>query len=121
MCEQCETGETELDKEQSPTQFQGEDNQTVTLVFEPIGIDTENLAEDVEFDNDEFRRGLKEASYLGGLYTGLLNAGFPLEDASNYIFAKMNADMNIKIAELNSQAQIQVSKNKSEVIDNQQL
>lgn len=83
------------------------------LFFEPLELGTDNLAEDdrIQLDNDEFARGLKDASYACGMYTALLNCGFSMEDAVAYIFNRMNVDHNIETTKISANANIEVSKN----------
>lgn len=83
------------------------------LFFEPLEISTENLAEDinVQYDKNEFIKGLKDASYFAGLYTGLINAAFTQEDAITLIFNRMNIENNIEISKINANSNIECSKN----------
>lgn len=89
----------------------------------PLEITTDNLAEDVniQLDKDEFIRGLKDASYVCGMYTALVNCGISLDDAVVYIFNRMNIDNNIKISEISANSSIEVSKNASSLKDKDML
>lgn len=116
MCENCEninTLEEDLDKTIENTE---------SLFFAtPLIFDTENLAEDIQFDKDEFNKGIKQASYDCGIFTALINSGISYDDAIAYIFTLKNVDMNIKIAEINGNSAIEASKNQKTLLDNQQL
>ena len=83
----------------------------VIMFCEPLLISTDNLAEDIQLDKDEFIRGLKDASYFSGMYTGLINSGMSMEDTVALIFNFMNVNHNIKTTEISANANIEVSKN----------
>jgi hypothetical protein len=124
MCEQCETQTEVKTKQLSSTPLLSETEVTgdqTIIFFEPFEISTENLAEDVEFDKDEFKRGLKEGSYVAGLFTALINSGIDLESATTFILNNQNIEMNTEITKIQTNAQIEASKNKSVVIESQQL
>jgi len=83
------------------------------LFFEPLEISTDNLVEDtnIQLDNNEFIKGLKDASYYSGFYTGLINSGLSMDDSVTLILNKMNVDHSIQITTINSNASIECSKN----------
>jgi len=83
----------------------------VIMFCEPLLISTDNLAENVQLDKDEFIRGLKDSSYFAGMYTGLINSGMSMEDTVALIFNFMNVNHNIKTTEISANANIEVSKN----------
>jgi len=95
----------------------------MVIFCEPLFISTENLAEDVgiQFDKTEFVRGLKDSSYFAGMYTGLINAGFSVEDSVATIFNKMNIENNIKVSEISANSSIEVSKHVSNAKENSEL
>lgn len=118
MCNSCkdntqpEVKELELPKlESSP--LSSDSTSDLIMFFEPLELGTDNLAEDdrIQLDNDEFVRGLKDASYACGMYTALINVGFSMEDAVAYIFNRMNVDHNIETTKISANANIEVSKN----------
>jgi hypothetical protein len=110
----------ENDINQNSQNIQEPEYEQLTMFCEPIYLDTENV-EDLQLDKIEFEKGLKEVSYLSGMVTGLINIGIPLEEAINYLYARLNSDMNIKIAEINCKASIESSKNTSIIMDKQQV
>lgn len=83
--------------------------QELTEVVPPIYIETDNL-DNVEYDQEDFARGVKDISYLCGQITALVNTGLPPEVALDYLFnLKLNNDNienSIKLTELNSETQI---------------
>lgn len=111
------------EKELTPslTESQTIDSDTPLILCEPLEISTDNLGEKLEFNEDEFQKGLKEVSYYCGMYTGLINAGVPVDDATGFLFNHMSMTMNIKISEITANASIESSKNTSIKIDNQSL
>lgn len=123
MCEQCDS-KVEVSTEQlSPTLLsqQGEMADQPILFFEPFEISTENLVEEVQYDKDEFKRGLKEGSHIAGLFTALTNSGIDLESATTFILNNQNINMNIEIAKIQANAQVEASKNKALVVESNQL
>jgi len=85
----------------------------VILFFEPLEISNENLVEDsnIQLDSDEFKRGLKDSSYLSGFYTGLINSGISMDDSITLILNKMNVDHSVQITNINANSSIEASKN----------
>jgi len=85
----------------------------VILFFEPLEISTDNLTEDtnIQLDSYEFKRGLKDSSYYAGIYTGLINSGFSMDDSITLILNKMNVDHSVQITNINANASIEASKN----------
>ena len=90
----------------SPTQ-----SSDVILFFEPLEINTSNLAENtIQLDNEEFMRGLKDSSYVCGMYTGLLNSGISVEDAIEIVIGKLNIEHSLEVVKINASASIECSK-----------
>lgn len=127
MCEECKgttkpevTAETLAELKIASTPSSDSD---VIMFFDPLDIGTDNLAEDIniQLDRDEFIKGLKDVSRVCGMYTGLLNAGWSLEDSVAYIFNKMNVDHNIEVAKINANSNVEVSKNASMIKDKESL
>jgi len=85
----------------------------VILFFEPLEINMDGLSENIniQLDNEEFIKGLKDVSYACGMYTGLINTGFSIDDAIEIILGKMNIEHNIEIAKISANATIESSKN----------
>jgi len=119
MCDKCsETNKEELTQ---LAEIQTNESDAPLILCEPLGISTDNLAEDLQFDAIEFKKGLKDSSYFSGMYTGFINAGIPVEDSISLIIGKLNLEMNIKLSEITSKTNIEVSKNSSLNSDKQGL
>ena len=95
----------------------------VILFFEPLEISTSNLSENrnIQLDNEEFIKGLKDVSYACGMYTGLLNSGISVEDAIEIIIGKMNIEHSLEVAKINANASIESSKNATLVKEKEML
>jgi len=102
----------------SPTQ-----SSDVILFFEPLEINTSNLAENtnIQLDNEEFIKGLKDVSYACGMYTGLINSGFSVEDAIEIVIGKLNIEHSLEVAKINANASIECSKNATLVKEKEML
>jgi hypothetical protein len=117
MCDNCEN-QNMLEEEDLDGTVE---NNELTYFATPLIFDTENLAEDIKFDKDEFNKGIKKVSYDCGIFTALINSGMAYEDAFAYIIALKNIEMNIKLAEINGNATVEASKNQKAILENQQL
>ena len=73
----------------------------------PIYFDAEN---GYPINNDEFNRGVKDASYIVGMYATLVGAGVPMarafEFASDMYSTDKVLDNNMKVSECQAQASI---------------
>ena len=85
----------------------------VILFFEPLEINMDGLSENIniQLDNEEFIKGLKDVSYACGMYTGLLNSGISVEDAIEIVIGKMNIEHSLEVTKINANASIECSKN----------
>ena len=96
------------------------------LFFEPLEINMSNLSNlsenrNVQLDENEFMRGLKDSSYVSGIYTGLLNSGISVEDAIEIVISKMNIEHSLEVAKINANASIECSKNATLVKEKEML
>ena len=77
----------------------------------PIYFDTET---GYLINNDEFNRGVKDASYIIGMYATLVGAGVPMakafEFASDMYSTDKVLDNNMKVSECQAQASIDNAK-----------
>lgn len=71
----------------------------------PIEIDFE------DYDVEEFKRGIKEASYVSGKITALFNAGLSESSILDYIITAETIKHNLKTAEINKSMNIEISRN----------
>lgn len=84
------------------------------IVIPPVELDIENL-KDIQINKKEFQAGIKDGSRLAGYITALKNVGFDNESVLSLLLNKDNIDHNIKIAEINNEANIEISKNQQNV------
>lgn len=124
MCNKCTEGKitSEQDLAIDPEELQVEDSSQQPLILvPPLSLSTVNLAEDIEFDEDEFNKGLSIGSYYSGIYTAFVNAGIPVDDCTVFVSNLMNVKMNLSIAEINSKTTIESSKNVNIVREKESL
>lgn len=107
MCEHCE------DIQEQDEQYQEEfcddllENQGVTADFALPSFEIP-----MEFyDSEKFFKGIDDASYMAGFITALANTGIPSIEVLAYLIQKDTIEMNLKMAEINKEANIAVSKN----------
>lgn len=78
-----------------------------------ILLNSNNLA-DIEINEDMFRHGVDDMSFLCGQITALVNVGIQPSMALSFICDKYTGDKaaeyNLKISEMNSKANIECSK-----------
>lgn len=110
-----EDDEEEMLEECDCEECSGDDS--LELFFPPMSLKDLNI----DYDADQFTKGLKEASYVAGLYTGLINCGMSIKDSKNYIFGLMNCKLNVDLAEITSKATVEASKNASVANEKQQI
>lgn len=91
-----------------------ETNYTDTLL-PPIEIDLDT------YNQEDFMKGIDDASYLAGFITGILNAGVSEEFVLTYLINKETIEYNIKSIELNNKANVEISKNQKIMLERQEL
>jgi len=62
------------------------------------------------YDDSEFYKGIKDASYLSGHITALLNAGLTEGFVLDYLLNQMNVKHNLEVAKINANMNIEMSK-----------
>jgi hypothetical protein len=105
-------------KEQTNEDCMHDDN--VVYMYPPIDMNSESV-EDSKYNLDEFKCGIKDASYYAGFFTALVNSGMNTEDAINVLLTDVNIKVNIKLAEINKDTAIQSSKNTALVSEKQMI
>ena len=65
---------------------------------------------DVDIDSVEFRKGLKEYSYIAGAITAMTNAGASAVDALGYLLNVKIAEVNMVAMKLKCKAQVDSAK-----------
>lgn len=73
------------------------------------------------YDNDEFKKGITETSYLAGTITALLNTGVSEGFILEYLINKDTIQHNLDVTKLNNNAQIEISKNQKMSLDKQEI
>lgn len=124
MCEKCkEPIDEELDEllDSDKDSKKVVDIEEAIYYFEPLALNTENLAEDIKFNKDEFNRGVKNASYYAGMYAAYINAGMSNIDAYTLVITEKQIELSTKVAEINSKTAIESSKNQSIMIEKNSL
>lgn len=119
MCDKCSEHSKEVPVQL--TEIQTTESDSPLILCDPMAISTDNLAEDIEFDVAEFKRGLKDSSYFAGMYTGYINAGIPVDDCVSLMIGKLNLEMNVQLSEITAKTNIEVSKYKSIEVEKQTL
>ena len=74
-----------------------------------------------DYDMEEFKRGLNEASHLAGTITAILNTGVSEGFVLDYLLNKENITHNIKVAEINKEMNIEMSKSQKATQDKFEL
>lgn len=92
----------ELDEEQLQELLSGSDE---IDKLPPIEIDFE------DYDVKEFKRGIDESSYVAGVVTALFNAGLSESSVLDYILTTSSIKHNKEVAEMNRDANVEMSKN----------
>jgi hypothetical protein len=87
----------------------------------PIFMNTENIAEKIKYDEDEFQDGVNSFSKLCGQITALMNAGLSESSILQLISNMDILENNLKITESNNHASIEMSKNQKVLIQNEEL
>lgn len=102
-CEDCECEDVDTTDVEEVEEDYGE----FEPVEFPIYFDTEK---GYPINNDEFNRGVKDASYIVGMYATLVGAGVPMakafEFASDMYSTDRVLDNNMKVSECQAQASI---------------
>ena len=120
MCDKCanieqELGTTELEQGE---QLEGSEFHTDSseIILPPI-----ELSFDYFEDSEDFQRGISEAMHLCGYITAIANTGISSLEILGFLMNKDTIEMNIKLAEINKEMAIAVSKNQLVNLEKNQL
>jgi phosphorylcholine metabolism protein LicD len=91
-----------------------------SMTLQPLELDISNL-DGIQYDNDEFAKGIKETSFIAGQITALLNVGLTSAQAIDFLINEKTILHNLSLAKVNNKTSIEVSKNQALQIQNQQL
>jgi hypothetical protein len=111
MTEQNKEEILEIDSDQLQELLSGSDSDRIP----PFEIDL------LDYDVEEFNRGIKETSYLAGMITAMLNVGVSESFVLDYLLSKDTIAHNIKVAEINKETNIEISKNQKATQDKYEL
>lgn len=108
MCEECKdiiNDEDIVNEEETTSEL--ELTETEELYFaEPIIFED---TDDIE-QNENFLKGIDDASWFIGFYTSAINCGLSNKEAFTCMFTKLEYDLSLKIAEINSKSIIESAK-----------
>jgi hypothetical protein len=74
-----------------------------------------------DFHQEEFARGIKDASWIAGFYTTCKNAGMYGSDIVNILINRETIEHNLRSSEINSKMNIEMSKNQAINLEKNQL
>lgn len=74
-----------------------------------------------DFHQEEFRRGIKDASWIAGFYTTCKNAGMYGSDIVNILINRETIAHNLEANEITSKMNIEISKNQAINLEKNQL
>jgi hypothetical protein len=70
-----------------------------------------------DYDQDEFTRGIKDASYISGFFSACKNSGMYSADIISILLNRETIEHNLKTANINKEMNIEMSKNQSIQVD----
>jgi hypothetical protein len=117
MCEDCKERDLELvEKQEHQFEELEVSNDSNEIILPPIELPFEY------FENSEnFQKGINDAMYLAGYITTIANTGISSTDVLEFLMNRETIEMNIKLAEINKSASIEVSKNQVLTIEKNQI
>jgi hypothetical protein len=116
MCDNCEEKILELADGQELIQEENTENYTNDYVLPFLEIPFE------AYDADEFAKGIQEYSNLCGKLSALINVGgISGDSALNYLMNHEILENAVEIAKINADMNIQMSKNRSVLVENNQI
>jgi hypothetical protein len=113
MSEQNKEEILELDVDQLQDLIGGSSDSSDTLP--PFQLELE------DFDVEEFKRGIKDTSYIAGVITAFLNAGVTEGFALDFLLNKETIKHNLKTAEITKEMNIEMSKNQKATAEKYEL
>jgi hypothetical protein len=117
MCDECKNQTEEVES----NEVELENRDIETMFAEPIGLLTENLVEISEYDANEFKKGINEASKECGMFTAYLNCGMTNVQAYELILTKLSLEFTEKTTKISNDSAIEISKNQGIMIEKNQL
>ncbi len=117
MCENCKNEELDIQEKE----IELENRDVEAMFVEPIGLSTEKLVDIAEFDVNEFKKGITEASKECGIFTAYINAGMTNVQAYDLILTKLTLEYQKELNNDANKTAIEVSKNQVVVNDKNQV
>lgn len=96
-------------------------DQLQQMNLNPIELPIDNLQDIIEYDKDEFVKGVKSMSFMAGQLTALINSGITKEDAVTILVNKDNINHAKMIQQMINDNNVQVAEKQSIRIDNAQI
>lgn len=90
-------------------------------ILNPIEIPINNLEDVIEYDKDEFQKGLKSMSFIAGQLTALLNTGISKEDSVTILVNRDNIRHAQKLQQMINDNNIEMAKIQSVKLEQQTL
>jgi hypothetical protein len=114
MCDDCK--ENELNEQEEQFEELEIPNNSNEIILPPIELPFEY------FENSEnFQKGIDDAMYIAGYITTLANTGISSTDVLEFMMNRETIEMNIKLAEINKTANIEISKNQVLNVEKNQI
>lgn len=118
MCEECKDfiNEEVLDTEEIVDKLPEVETEELYFAEPIIFEDTSSFEE-----NDEFKQGIKDASWFAGFYATLISSGMSNKEAFTCLFTKMESDLTEKVSKTNANATIEAAKNAQIALEKTQM
>lgn len=97
-----------FDKKEDVEEFKGElpKNESESVYFANPYIVGWGL-----YNKEAFKKGINNVSEICGMYSAFISDGMSVDDAMALIINMQNINMNIELAKINKETQIEVAKN----------
>jgi hypothetical protein len=120
MCDRCSEIEKEFGTDELEQLEEFDSLESIQGAYENSFLQPLEVSIDL-YDNDDFIAGFNSFQKLAGSIVALTNIGLHVSDALNYISNQENIKHNLEIAKINSEMNIQISKNQQAIADKNQL
>ena len=81
----------------------------------PIEIDLDT------YNEEEFFKGIDDASYNCGVITAMLNSGVSEDFVLTYLINKETIEYNLKTIEMNNATQVEIAKHQKVILEREEL
>jgi len=90
------------------------------IIIPPFELNTDSIS-DAQFDEKEFKKGIKDISFICGQITGLINCGISPIEALGFVVNRETIQHNLDSAKISKEMNIEVAKHQSIQLDKTQL